>query len=852
MNPTNLRHISLQRVQQLYRSRIAATPDIVAAAHDPIVQQLDFALHNQSANFKLLHPLLIGKYARMTKHFRDTPFDTVGLDIETMHKTGEPRLMGFSFTDSYFKIDRPKLADFFAVIDSLIDNAPGTSLSVWGNLDIQCILRLFDPTDSERLEISRGISANFKKGKFVALPPVMRLVKKGDREIPFFVDHYIAGRSLRLGVQYGERVFTLWVFNLGQFYNGTISQTAQGLGMDWIEYPKNTHLVDWKRYARSETSKYHRDVIASNKQDAVTARDLCLKVQENFGTVFSDKSGSAYPTILVSVGSLADAAVSKMLNDQEYNSNSFRWLSYNIWRDSEKVAATETLCAEAFSAGYVDQFAIGYFPEVYMTDIAAAYPDKMRKLPDLRYSKIQLGDGNIRGDIAKLQNRRKQIFTAVIRGKVTIPESLKYHPITVKTNNRQNIRPIGTFHAAYTLEERKFCVAYGATFENEEYAIIYLDKNSLAPIAGISRKLKVMREGYIDQMNGAKNKNQRLVFDGMQYLTKIVDNSLYGKTVMSTPIVEDIEGTPRVTGYKAGDRYNQLYGAVITSRTRIQLAAALMAIHNNGGMPILAMTDSIFWRGNKSDIPPHLWRSEKTPGYFETPETLEDFYIIKTGQYEYRKGNKYFKKGKYVKPNNMSIENWNNRISNKFSHKMRGLNIPYEDRNSDSSYYRKIIRKHAKKESDFLHPQDFVIPVNTRRLVTIGSYDLHKLGLVEDKTSNMRPFVLSGKQQENYIINWRKCIDGFIELAPLIAIEDEFGDSPLAFLRGLHESGEDYLTTYQRKQMYLYRAALRTRKLLPKGKKLTDCTWKYLENYFGIKVEELVIYGNSEKIISAV
>ncbi len=811
MNPTNSRHISLQRVQKLYRSRIEKF-DNLTAAQTLIVQQLDFALHNQSANFKLLHPLLIGKYARMSKHYRDDQFESIGLDIETVHTTGEPRLMGFAFERRYFKIDRPTLEDFFAVCKGLVDNQPGASLSVWGNLDIQCIIRLFEPTDEERKNISGGISANFKNGEFVGSPPVMRLVG-GYRKTQFFVEHYIPGRSLRLGMVFGERKYSLWVFNLSQFYSGTISQTAQGLKLPWTEFPKNTHIVNWDNYDSGNTT-YVNQVIASNRQDAIIAKQLTGLLQENFASVFN-----AHPKILVSVGSLTDAAVSKLLNDEEYQSNSFRWLQYNVWKNYDDTAATETLAAECFSAGYVDQFGLGYFDHVYMADIAAAYPDKIRKLPDLRDSKIFIGSGNLHRDLQKFRATGNQIFTALIRGTVYIPEEFKFHPITVKTPDRQNIRPTGTFPAAYTLEERTHCMKYGARFTNEEYSIIYLTKQRLAPIATVSRKLGIMRAGYLNDMARETDENRRTVLDGQQYLVKIIDNSIYGKTVMSTPIVEDIDGVPRITGYRVGDRFNQIYADVITARTRIQISEACMGIVGNGGRPILNMTDSIFWQGTAEHLPAHLWRAVKTPGYFETPERLDDFFIIKTGQYEYRKGEK-------------------------FSHKMRGLNVPYENRNSASSYYRTLLKNHAKTVSKYLHPQDFQIPVSTRKLVTIGSHDLRRLGLIEDKIALMKPFVLSGKQSERFVMNWAKTLDGHIWLKTPEALPEKLGDTPLAFLRGLHERGEDYLNTYQRKQFYYYKAVLQTDKLLPEGKKLSDCTWEYLEEFFGIPMEDLVRYGN--------
>lgn len=782
---------------------------VIKASKTDLVRQLDLALHSQGANFKLLHPLLIGKYARMSNHYREESFDTVGLDIETIADTGEPRLMGFAFERGYHKIENPTLQDFFEVCEEMIDNLPGASMSVWGNLDIQCILRLFNPTEDERLHISRGISANFKNGEFVGSPPVVRYMKKGSREIPFYVDHYIAGRSLRLGMVFGKHAFTLWIYNLSQFYQGTISQTAQGLGFDWIEYPRETHVVDWARYESGE-SEYVKAVVDSNRQDAMVARKLSFWIQETFAEVFD-----AYPSILVSVGSLADAAVSKWLSAAEYQSNSWRWLSYNVWRDRETTAKAETLLAECFSAGYVDQFAIGYFDSVHMADISAAYPDKIRHLPDLRYSVLLPGSGNIRSDMTRIRENGLRFYTAIMRGTVTIPETLKYHPITVKTPDRQNVRPVGTFSAAYLYEEREFCRQRGASFANEEYVIVALKKESLAPIAKISRRLRTMREGYLDDLKREKDANRRVVLDGMQYLVKIVDNSLYGKTVMTVPIVEDLDGVPSITGYRAGDRFNMLYGSVITARTRIQIAEACGFIESNGGRAILAMTDSIFWTGGKDCLPGRLWRDGKVPGYFEEPEELREFFIIKTGQYEYRQGEK-------------------------FKHKMRGLNVPFDQRKSDSSYYRRLILDHAKGVSKYLHPDDFAIPVRTRKLVTIGNYDLSRLGLVEDSVSMMKPFVTSGKQAERYVHDWNRCLNGHVWFRQVFAERTaNVGETPLEFLRRLYEGGDDYLDTYQRKRAYLYSAVLITEKLPPPGRKLSNMSWKELEGWFGIDRNEI-------------
>ena len=727
-------------------------------------------------------------------------FPCVGLDIETNAKTGEPRLIGFAYEKRYHVITDPTLKDFFRVIKNLINNARGTQLAVWGSLDIQCILRLFDPNEQERRMISRGISGYFDKraGKFRANPPIQRTIGKHI----FFVDHYIAGRSLRLGIVSKHRAYSIWIYNLSQFFPKTIEQTALGLGFKWTKFAKNTHIVNWARFHKDE--KYRTKCLASNKQDAKIVRKLAMYVQDMFNNVFG-----AYPSLLVSAGSLADGAVSKLLNDADYASNSWRWLSYNVWRDGDLVSKAETLLAETFSAGYVDQFAIGYFPEVFTADIASAYPDKIRKLPDLRTSELFAGSGDLDIKIRKLLRSGYRIVTAAIRGVVTIPEDLRYHPITVRTAKRQNIRPIGTFGAAYMLEERAFCRKYGAKFRDEEYVIFACRKMKLAPIAAVSNKLRELRDRFRDEMARTENSDRRLVLDGMQFFIKVVDNSLYGKTVMSTPIVENIDDRPQVTGFKAGDRYNMLYGSIITSRTRIQLAKACMEIDHNGGRVILTMTDSIDWIGEISNLSPDLIREEKTAGYFEPPERLTNFFLLKTGQYEFRENDGTWK------------------------HKLRGLNVPYEMRDSKSSFYRDIISKFCAKISTNTHPDEIEIPVPVRRLVTIGSHDLSKLGLIQDSRSYLRPFVMGDKTTVRFIHDWQKCLDGHIWFEPIVSVgSGNHLDTPLQFLRGLYESGADYLTRYQRKQLFYYECVLLTGfVMLPK--RLTEMSWPELEGFFG-------------------
>lgn len=764
---------------------------------------LEFALHSIGANFKILHPLLIARYGKVITHHSDTMFGLVGLDIETNHTTGEPKLLGFSYDDGYyFSVENPTLQDLFHVVNGLINNSPGTQIVTWGNLDMTCIIRLFDPTDEERKKISRGISGNFQKGEWIAQPPLMREVNG----TCFYVDHYITGRSLRLGVLHGSRTYSIWIYNISQFYETRIAETAKALRMEWVDFGEETHLIDWDRYLID--SDFRQEVLESNKQDARVVRDMATHLGSIFNNVFG-----AYPKLLVSAGSLADSAVSKMLNREDYASNAWRYLVYDTFKDSPYLELAESIMSECYSAGYVEQFGLGYFETAHVADVSSAYPDKIRQLPDLRNFKMFSGRGNPESRIADLESDGWQVFTAVIRGDVFIPEHLRFHPITQKTVNGQNFRPVGcAFTAGYLLEERRFCKSWGARFENEVW-VVFVTKNwTRAPIADVSTRLGELRDRYRQQMRDAKTDEETILYDSMQYRVKVVDNALYGKTVAAVNLVEDIDGKPISVGLKAGDRYNQLYGAWITATTRIQLADACMELAQNGSEPVMAMTDSVYWIGDRNHLPESIIATHKTAGFFEPPETVHDFYVLKTGQYEYRKGNAWF-------------------------HKVRGFNLVRNDDFSSHSFYRSAIKAWV-EENKPSHAEDIEIPVDTRKLVTIGSANLEYLGLVQEGQALMRPFVLSGKQSEPFVTDWHKAIDDHVWLKPAnVGLSDS--DTPMSFLSGLHEQGGNYLTRYQRKKLFYLIAVKVTGKVfLPDDNRFISMySWKELEEWSGLKKE---------------
>lgn len=790
----------------------------------PEVTQLDTAFNKiQSYHFKLLHPLFIKGYKTPMPRYSEKPIQVVGLDVETDIKTGDPKLLGLWFPDpidTYTVTFNPKLEDLFDLIFQLSNNASQYQIVTWGNLDIQTLLKLFDPTEEERNRVSRGLSANVKKGEFVGSPPILRTVK----DTPFFVGHYIAGRSLRLGYIHKGREYSRWVYNISQFYPGLIRENAIGLGLPWRDFPKDTHLVDWHKYV---INKHYQSLVQlSNKQDAQTVQLLTMNLQERFHAVFH-----CYPTLLVSNGSLTDTAVSKLLSKdvEDYQANSFKWLSENVWDDDyDTVDKAERLLSAAFSAGYVDQFAMGYFPKVYQADIASAYPAIIRALPDLRYSELISGEGTLDADLETLRAKGRDIETAIIEGHVVIPKSLRFHPITIKTYKRENFRPTGTFYAAYTLEEREFCRHRGAIFAEENYVIFALKKRVTSPLGEVSQTLGDYRARVNAELAHEKDPDRKLMLDGQQFVIKVIDNALYGKTVQTVEVVEDIDGLPQITGYVTGDRFNMLYGTLIAARTRIKVAEACNDIILNQGQPIMCMTDAVTWIGPASALPERHIREEKTPGYFESPILLEDFFILKTGQYEYRKGEKWV-------------------------YKMRGLNVDFDLLTGKESFYRKLIKAHTAKLRSFVSPKDIKIPVPSRKLVTIGSQDLEHLAMIQEMPVMLRPFILSTKQTERGIQEWRKTLDGHIWLqTPRIDPNDILGsDYPLAYLNRLQDDNDELDRAISRakrnqgsadrndrqdvmKLRYIIRCMNLTEKVPPEGRSYR-MSWEILLTHYGME-----------------
>jgi len=116
-------------------------------------------------------------------------------------------------------------------------------------------------------------------------------------------------------------------------------------------------------------------------------------------------------------------------------------------------------------------------------------------------------------------------------------------------------------------------------------------------------------------------------------------NQLY-----NVSILDDIEKETLIhrSGYRAGEFWNPIFASIITSETRLLMSRAATQIEKNGGKVILMMTDSLFWSGKKEMIPKEYVREEKTLGYFEKVQQVNDIVCLGSGRYGYRSNNGYY------------------------------------------------------------------------------------------------------------------------------------------------------------------------------------------------------------------
>lgn len=569
------------------------------------------------ARSNVRHPMTIMDKARATpnKRLGDTKIHYRGFDMETNIETGEPRLLCDSRGAPIFDSKHGPRSRFDSMkkwVHHL--GRKGVTLVSWSQFDHRGLFRVF--TDAMSLE-----DADLAVARHGRLNPACYY--KG---LSFSTFNNM--QSIRIEDETHPRGFRqVGVVDAKKFLQSNLEDACKQNGLDWYEKgPTEVHLIDWKRYDREKD--YRDRVVKSCYMDALAAESLIHVTEENFYSIFG-----VYPKTLSSTGGLAKSAIAATVGE-DYKAVNFYdqmkdWLARD--QDFESVMETWRLSHESFNAGLIEAYAVGNAGNAWTADISSAYPTVISRLSDLRGSTIIRGTG----EPPRVFPSPEGMITdyILIRGTVECPQET-FHTIGYKNAGGNRTRPAGVFKAAYNIMEREFLLEQGGRFFDEEWVHIKT-KGLPSPLSIAASKFLDMRE----EIRLAEGK-----WTSKETVPKISGNSIYGCCYEHIDLFEDDGWSGIFCGHKTGELYNPLYAGYITALTRLTLSLGIRIIHKNGGRPILAMTDSVNWNGNGTELPKDIrwgggintgWRKKKTTGYFEPPEQVFDFQCYGTGRYEY-------------------------------------------------------------------------------------------------------------------------------------------------------------------------------------------------------------------------
>lgn len=467
------------------------------------------------------HPALIKVFANVNiNKISDKPIKLIGLDLETNHKTAELKLLGFNNGRySYY------MKDFLQTLFNWVKHASRqeSAIAYWNRLDPFVLFKQFlyildsnHQNGDENIKIAlkrfgkKGGTWNRTDGEWVE-PPVIEV----DMGNYYFGIQNAIRSSVCFFYRKKESKFLnkVWAYDIAQLFKDGLEKTAEKRLPWYSKISKEVHLVDWERFEIDR--KYRVDVLQSNEFDSRAVRELGMIIQEEFKYAFK-----CYPKTLVSQGSLARASIVAVLSEIHHGDKqkivkdfqSIGILSHlDIWHKQigdEKLKDFLALTFESYSGGQIEAYKYGYAERAYTADLTQAYPYIITTLMDLRDSKITYGEG----EPPHIPNSY-----CFVRGEVSIPMGVDYHPLTVKHpfHKSTNIRPVGKFRASYILPERDFLIELGATFKNEVWYNVET-KGDLSPIAIATQRFIDLRE--------------ELRPTGRDYMPKSSSASVYGLT----------------------------------------------------------------------------------------------------------------------------------------------------------------------------------------------------------------------------------------------------------------------------------------------------------------------------------
>ena len=584
----------------------------------------------------------------------DDPLKLITMDLETNHLTAELKLLGTWDGEIYIPHDYRNsnfLVTLFTLVERVFWTKGNNALGYWNKLDPFILYKQFlilFKEERQQYSMKRygKISGEWDKveGVWTQRPVCQVTINRGHRtfkfgiknvirsSVQFFYYEVIGGKCKQLN---NEKyiINTLWAYDIAPLYKFGLAKEMDNRKELFPYYSKvdeSAHLVDWERY---ETDDNYRNniVLLSNKYDAMAVYDLGTLLINDFKKAFH-----YYPRQLISSGAIARASIvatlqwkySKKYTDAKDVKKAVKddvkaiglINFYDFWhlQMQDDVALKDMFCLfyEAYSGGYIEAIRYGLIKSGYYSDLASAYIKHLIELMDLRGSKVTHGVD------APPHIENSYCF---VRGTVDIPLHIQYHPITVKhvTNKETNVRAVGTYKGSYTINERDYLIELGATFHDEVWYNIET-KGIQSPLGKVAEDLTNLRYDALDRGDSA------------EYVLKTAAASLYGITYEATNTFAETKQLEIIkNGYRGGEFLNPLFATWTTAETRLQISRATNNIDNNGGKPVLLMTDCVFWEGGADALDKKFIRDKKTLGFFETPVAFSEMACLGTGRYSY-------------------------------------------------------------------------------------------------------------------------------------------------------------------------------------------------------------------------
>lgn len=635
------------------------------------------------------------KYGKIKKYGFRKEYKFNSIDIETVEN--ELFLLGYHLNDKYHYT----LKNFFETINNILIKSvqDNRDILTWSRYDnhhlFKLILNNVINDDNEKIEILE------KVGK---ITPILAYNYNG-YSITIL---NIIKDSIIAEVSFGNSSKRLNVYNLKNLFQSDLLTIAKNYNLTYYsKLGEEFHLIDEERFKIDE--EYKKMVIKSNELDSKVIIDIANKFLKSF-----EELTGTIPKTIYTAGSIAR---SFLLSSSEINPYEVSF--YNFYKDNLYYNKLLDYAMKSYHGGKIDSYVIGYVGNAYIADITSAYPSIIAELPEItQIIEYKTNDENL-----------ENYYYAFIRCNIFIPKSEFIHPlITQSPISPVNISPQGYLQdIIITKPEYDYIMKYKDKYNIEIEVIDYI---------AIEHNEKCIYKNLIYDLFGKRLKYKEEGNNALADLVKTIINSLYGITYELTPIYELFDDEIQKTGLRAGDFFNPIFASYITAKTRCLLSDASMNIIENGGKIYLHMTDSIIFNG---ELDKRYYKEEKTLGFFERPEKINDVIILGAGRYEYRKNEKYV------------IKN-------------RGFNID----NKEESFYSKF---NINKEFD-ITIQDFI----TFFKASLNKYDTSELGHIKEKSYNIDPFNLGGKRllneeerkntdlRKNYIKTYPIYLDKYLEI----------------------------------------------------------------------------------------